>query len=64
MISTSTKPDVMDATMRARSELGEVWLFDPAGEQTDLPEGVRRLRWSPVAAAGSWDQALIMATAR
>ena len=62
-ISTSTKPDVMRATLRARSELGEVWLFDPAGEQTELPEGVRRLSWSPVAGAGSWDEALIMARA-
>ena len=63
VISTSTKPDVMEATMRARSELGEVWLFDPSGKQTNLPEGVRMLRWSPVRAAGSWDQALIMARA-
>jgi type IV secretion system protein VirD4 len=63
VISTSTKPDVMEATMRARAELGEVWLFDPSGKQTDLPEGVRMLRWSPVGAAGSWDQALIMARA-
>jgi type IV secretory pathway TraG/TraD family ATPase VirD4 len=62
-ISTSTKPDVMKATLRARAELGEVWLFDPAGENTELPERVRSLRWSPVAAAASWDQALIMARA-
>jgi type IV secretory pathway TraG/TraD family ATPase VirD4 len=62
-ISTSTKPDVMDTTMRARAEIGEVWLFDPSGEQTDLPDGVRRLCWSPVAAACSWDQALVMARA-
>jgi type IV secretory pathway TraG/TraD family ATPase VirD4 len=62
-ISTSTKPDVMRATMCARGELGEVWLFDPAGEETELPEGVRRLRWSPVAAASSWDDALVMARA-
>ena len=62
-ISTSTKPDVMNATMRARAELGEVWLFDPAGESTELPNGVRALRWSPVAAAATWDQALVMARA-
>ncbi len=63
VISTATKPDVMSATMRARAELGEVWLFDPAGEQASVPDGVRPLRWSPVAAATSWDQALIMAQA-
>ena len=63
VVSTSTKPDVMRATMRARQELGEVWLFDPAGEETDLPKGVRTLRWSPVAAANTWDEALVMARA-
>lgn len=63
-VSTSTKPDVMRATRRARSELGRVWLFDPAGEEGERPpSGVRRLRWSPVAAAGSWDRALITARA-
>ena len=61
-ISTSTKPDVMKASRRARAQLGEVWLFDPAGSE-QLPPGVRRLRWSPVAAAGTWDQALIMTRA-
>lgn len=61
-ISTSTKPDVMKASRRARAQLGEVWLFDPAGGE-QLPPDVGRLRWSPVAAAGTWDQALIMARA-
>jgi type IV secretory pathway TraG/TraD family ATPase VirD4 len=70
VVATSTKPDVMSATRRARAELGDVWLFDPAGELSDpskgkseLPEGVRELRWSPVAAAATWDQALVMARA-
>lgn len=62
-LSTSTKADVMHATWRSRSELGQVWLFDPSGEQTDLPPGIRRLCWSPVAAADSWDGALLMARA-
>jgi len=61
-VSTSTKPDVMDATWRARSEIGETWLFDPSGTEP-LPEGVRRLSWSPVAAAATWDGALVMAKA-
>ncbi len=62
VISTSTKPDVMKQTRKARRQLGEVWLFDPAGTEK-LPNGVRRLRWSPVAAATTWDDALITARA-
>jgi type IV secretion system protein VirD4 len=59
-VSTSTKPDVMETTIGVRSRIGDVWLFDPSGKET-LPDGVRRLSWSPVAAAGTWDQALVMA---
>jgi type IV secretion system protein VirD4 len=65
-LSTSTKPDVMNATLPARSEIGQAWLFDPSGTEAteeDLPDGVRRLCWSPVAAAGTWDEALVMARA-
>ena len=32
VIGTSTKPDVMRATWKARAEIGQVWLFDPAGD--------------------------------
>lgn len=63
VISTSTKPEVLRATASARSELGQAWLFDPAGSERGLPEGVRRLCWSPVAAAASWDGALVTARA-
>lgn len=63
VVSTSTKPEVMRASVGVRSEVGQAWLFDPGGSETKLPEGVRRLSWSPVAAAGSWDQALVMARA-
>jgi type IV secretion system protein VirD4 len=63
VVSTSTKPDVMDATSNARAQIGEVWLFDPSGSEPQIPAGVRRLCWSPVAAAGTWDDALIMARA-
>jgi type IV secretion system protein VirD4 len=62
-LCTSTKGDVMDATRRARGELGEVWLFDPAGAHDEWPDGVRRLCWTPVAAARSWDGALLTARA-
>ena len=61
-LSTSTKPDVMRATLAVRSELGQAWLFDPGGDQA-VPSGVRRLGWSPVAGADSWDRALLLARA-
>jgi len=63
VISTSTKPDVMTATLAARSEVGQVWLFDPSASEEGVPDGVRRLCWSPVAAACTWDGALVMAKA-
>jgi type IV secretion system protein VirD4 len=63
VVATSTKPEVLRASARVRSEIGQAWLFDPAGSEQSLPEGVRRLSWSPVAAAGSWDQALVIARA-
>ncbi|HYM91942.1 MAG TPA: type IV secretory system conjugative DNA transfer family protein [bacterium] len=62
VVSTSTKPDVMRATMNARMEIGEVWLFDPSASEP-VPEGARRLSWSPVSASSSWDEALVMARA-
>ena len=63
VVSTTTKPDVMNVTSRARAEVGQVWLYDPCGEQDPWPAGVRRLSWSPVPAASSWDEALLMARA-
>ncbi len=63
VVSTATKPDVMDATWRTRSEVGQVWLFDPSGERGEWPREIRRLCWSPVPAAVSWDGALLMARA-
>jgi type IV secretory pathway TraG/TraD family ATPase VirD4 len=63
VLSTATKRDVMDATWQARSEVGQVWLFDPSGEHQELPRAIRRLSWSPVAAASTWDSALLMARA-
>lgn len=60
VVVTSTKPDILAATASARSELGQCWLFDP-GATTTAPSGVKRIRWSPVAASRSWDDALISA---
>jgi type IV secretory pathway TraG/TraD family ATPase VirD4 len=63
VVSTATKRDVLDATWRARSHIGQVWVFDPSGEPTSFPAGIRRLSWSPVTAATSWDNALLTARA-
>jgi type IV secretion system protein VirD4 len=63
VVSTATKPDVMNATWHARSEVGQVWLYDPSGEREVWPRGIRRLCWSPVPAAATWDGALLMARA-
>jgi type IV secretion system protein VirD4 len=62
VIVTSTKPDVMTATLPARSAAGPCWLFDPSGTTT-TPPGVGLIRWSPVAASRSWDSALLTARA-
>jgi type IV secretion system protein VirD4 len=62
-VSTATKRDVLQTTWRSRSEIGQVWLFDPLGEQDRLPREIRRLSWSPVSAASTWDEALLMARA-
>jgi type IV secretion system protein VirD4 len=63
VISTATKRDVMAATVRSRAQAGEVWLYDPAGDCLQWPAGVRRLCWSPVPAAATWDGALLVARA-
>lgn len=62
LVVTSTKADILAATLAARSELGRCWLLDPTGSVA-APAGVRRIRWSPVAAARTWDDALITARA-
>jgi type IV secretion system protein VirD4 len=62
VIATSTKPDLLAATVAARSEVGRCWLFDPTGT-VSCPPGLTRLRWSPVAAAATWDESLVLAAA-
>jgi type IV secretion system protein VirD4 len=61
VVSTSTKADVLAATLAVRSAQGRCWLLDPTGTVT-APEGVTAIRWSPVGASRQWDDAL--ATAR
>ena len=62
VVSTSTKPDVLAATVAVRASVGRCWLFDPTGTVT-APEGVAVLRWSPVCASARWDDALTTARA-
>jgi type IV secretory pathway TraG/TraD family ATPase VirD4 len=62
VVSTSTKPDVLRATMSSRSLRGNVWQFDPTGHAPDVT-GVQTLRWSPLSCSVEWDGALLMARA-
>jgi type IV secretion system protein VirD4 len=60
VVATSTKPDVLTATVAQRSQLGRCWLLDPTGT-VSAPAGVTPVRWSPVAACSRWDEALVVA---
>ncbi len=62
VIVTSTKTDLLASTVTARAEVGRCWLLDPAGAMGRI-DGVTRLRWSPVAAAATWDESLVLARA-
>ena len=42
VVSTSTKPDVMEATAHARRRDGWTFLYDPSGE-IECPRGVERV---------------------
>ena len=55
VLVTSTKTDVLHATLASRSQLGRCWLLDPTGT-IDLPAGALPVRWSPVQASISWDK--------
>lgn len=61
-VVTSTKPDVLHATLAARQEKGTCWLWDPTGT-IPLPNAVEELRWSPLAGCDSWDRAIATAHA-
>jgi type IV secretory pathway TraG/TraD family ATPase VirD4 len=62
VVTTSTKPDVLQVTALARRDVGTCWLWDPSGT-VHPPPGVRRARWSPVPACRSWEVALLTARA-
>jgi type IV secretion system protein VirD4 len=56
LVSTSVKPDVLQATIRARRAKGEVWVYDPLGAS-----GMRSAQWTPLATCGTWSGALTTA---
>jgi type IV secretory pathway TraG/TraD family ATPase VirD4 len=62
VVSTSTKPDVLEATAAARGQVGAPLLYDPSGTVA-TPPGVTRVGWSPLPAARSWDGAMLTAHA-
>jgi type IV secretion system protein VirD4 len=46
---TGVKPDIVQATIAAREQVGEVKVFDPTGRT-----GLESATWSPIAASGTW----------
>jgi type IV secretion system protein VirD4 len=60
LVVTSTKVDVLNVTLASRREVGRCWLLDPSGT-VEVPPGADLLRWSPVQAARSWEEALVTA---
>jgi type IV secretory pathway TraG/TraD family ATPase VirD4 len=62
VVSTSTKPDVMEATAPWRGHGGWALLYDPSGE-IRCPPGVERVGWSPLTSAREWDAAVQTADA-
>ncbi len=57
VLVTSTRRDVLDATVGLRGRLGIPWIFDPLGVVEPLPPGTYRLVWSPLRGCRDWDTA-------
>jgi type IV secretion system protein VirD4 len=58
VLAASVKSDLVRATVDARWQRGEVYLYDPVGVT-----GLERNSWSPLARCGSWQGAYRMARA-
>jgi type IV secretory pathway TraG/TraD family ATPase VirD4 len=56
-VVTSTKADVLHATITRRARLGRCWYWDPSGK-TFAPEAAEALSWSPVTDCETWDEAV------
>lgn len=61
VVSTSTKADVIDATVVARSTRGRCHLFDPTGTVREQWDELVHLRWSPLQSCDTWTGSLAMA---
>jgi type IV secretory pathway TraG/TraD family ATPase VirD4 len=59
VVCTSTCPDNLTATMRARARIGPVAIFDPQHLAEGLPSG---MRWSPIRGCENPQTAMIRAT--
>ncbi|MFT4123904.1 MAG: type IV secretory system conjugative DNA transfer family protein [Microbacteriaceae bacterium] len=59
VVTTSTRPDNLTATLRAREKIGPVAVFDPQHLADGLPAG---LRWSPIRGCEDPLTAMIRAT--
>jgi type IV secretory pathway TraG/TraD family ATPase VirD4 len=59
VVTTSTRPDNLTATMRARARIGPVAVFDPQHLAEGVPVG---LRWSPIRGCEDPLTAMIRAT--
>jgi len=60
VVTTSTKPDVLRATVRARRTAGRCLVYDPTGSVEETA-GAEVVRWSPLQSCGTWDGASAMA---
>jgi type IV secretory pathway TraG/TraD family ATPase VirD4 len=60
VVSTSTKPDVLEATCAVRGQRGECLVFDPTGA-VGARGHVQPLRWSPLQSCTTWTTSLAMA---
>ncbi len=58
VVTTSTKPDVVAVTSGMRRDVTTL-LFDPSGE-TPAPTHVRRVGYSPLISADSWDRSVLI----
>ncbi|MFL0368384.1 TraM recognition domain-containing protein [Micrococcus luteus] len=59
VVTTSTRPDNLTATLRARQKIGPIAVFDPQHLAEGLPAG---LRWSPIRGCEDPLTAMIRAT--
>ncbi len=62
VVTTSTKREVMNATLSWRSAIGTCYVFDPASD-VPVPAGAEELRWSPIIGCEDYDVADSMAHA-